>query len=470
MQQQEQQQQQGPETQQQLERDVKEDVQREDQHEGASVSPGAAASHPPSPSTPSPSPSSPALSAGGLIAATYVSGVTSNPGALDRISSSGVAHIVRLLLLDMPCFSGKDGLSNPLLTFFADVGRVRLQVGVLAAAVHEFRRRLEARASSSAGRFAGAAAAASSAATSGGEQPRPSIPAHHSAAVVALATGLNARGFEKLAAAAAVKTYAEDVLWLGAQVYGAGGLEQGFVGATLSGARSGDAGRDGETQAKLKVVLTSRPVHAAVRSGNAFWGALVSERLKKLEAIAPPVLCWRQPTATFSDPHVQQFLRGPQRSMTYGGMGTSRFRGIAQARDFARVFDRSYRGDGASAVAQGTGRNACVTITKSKSLYEQKERAHAEVRREAVFLRGLLNDGVGAIRGVVGGVTVGGASSGGSSGTVASAECGGSAAVRPLTCTSGNMARAPGTAPPRNGKQSVRQRPQSEVIDLCDSP
>ncbi|CAM9206140.1 unnamed protein product [Ectocarpus sp. 12 AP-2014] len=97
--------------------------------------------------------------------------------------------------------------------------------------------------------------------------------------------------------AAAVKTCAEDVLWLAARVDGAGGSEQGFVDAMVMGARSGDSTRICEGQGKLKAVLESKAVQAAVRGGGGagsgndgsqvFWRALVSETMVNLEAQAP---------------------------------------------------------------------------------------------------------------------------------------------------------------------------------------
>ncbi|CAN0055249.1 unnamed protein product, partial [Ectocarpus fasciculatus] len=250
-------------------------------------------------------------STGALIASTYAEGITSNPSALERVTSKEVPTIVRLLLLDLPCFSvNSSGGVNPLLAFFAILGAVHLPTDVLANAVHEFRGRLKgttAAAASAAGSSNPASASASAAAAvgTGGGQPSP----HHSSAVVTLATGLYSRGFQDVAALA-VKVFAEDVLWLAASVDGAGGLEQGFVGAMVMTTRSGDPSQICRGQRKLKAVLESKAVQAAVRGGGGagsgtdgsevFWRALVSERLVNLEAQAAPRLCWRQPNAVFT--------------------------------------------------------------------------------------------------------------------------------------------------------------------------
>ncbi|CAM9580702.1 unnamed protein product [Ectocarpus sp. 12 AP-2014] len=244
-------------------------------------------------------------STGVLIASTYVEGITSNPSAFERATSKEVPTIVRLLLLDLPCFSVKASSDvNPLLAFSSKSGAVHLPTDVLAKLVHEFRGRLDgttAASASAAGSYnpivsSGIVAARSrstaAAAGAGGVPPPP----HHSCAVFALATGLFSRGFQD-PGAAAVKTCAEDVLWLAARVDGAGGSEQGFVDAMVMGARSGDSTRMCEGQGKLKAVLESKAVQAAVRGGGGagsgndgsqvFWRALVSERMVNLEAQAP---------------------------------------------------------------------------------------------------------------------------------------------------------------------------------------
>lgn len=253
-----------------------------------------------------------------LIASTYAEGIASNPSALERVTSKEVPAIVRLLLLDLPCFSVNGGSDvNPLLAFFSKLGAVHLLTDVLAKAVHEFRGRLDGTTAASAsaagssnpavtsGTVAAASSSTAAAAEASGVPPSP----HHSRAVVTLATGLCSRGFQDLGAVA-VKTFAEDILWLAASVDGAGGLEQGFVDVMVMGTRSGDSTQIYEGQGKLKAVLESKAVQAAVRGGGGaghgtdgsevFWRNLVSERLVNLEAQAPPKLCWRQPDAVFT--------------------------------------------------------------------------------------------------------------------------------------------------------------------------
>ncbi|CAM9744090.1 unnamed protein product [Ectocarpus sp. 8 AP-2014] len=344
-------------------------------------------------------------STGALIASTYVEGITSNPSPLERVTSKEVPTIVRLLLLDLPCFSvNASSDANPLLAFFSKLGAVHLPTDVLAKAVHEFRGRLDGTiaASTSAagssnpavtpGTVASASSSTAAAKGAGGGPPPP----HHSCAVVTLASGLYSRGFQDVAAAA-VKTFAEDVLWLAANVDGADGLEQGFVDATVMGARSGDSTQTCEGQGKLKAVLESKAVQAAVRGGGGagsgtdgsqvFWRALVSERLVNLEAQAPPELCWRQPNAVFTkDPQIQHFLRGPESTMIYRGTRGSPFTSLNQA----RVFSYSFYGIHANAVARVDGRRALVEITKTMDLHEERVKAHAEVRAEVDLLRSLL--------------------------------------------------------------------------------
>ena len=242
-------------------------------------------------------------SVGALIAGTYVHGATSNPAALERVTTGALPAAVRELLLDRDCFAnspGSAGGANPLLRSFASVGSVRFQPQVLAAAVHQFRLQL--------GR---PAPANNNAGTASAPRPYPPPPPpHHSSAVVTLATGFLTRGFQDLEPSV-VKTFAEDLLWLSdvlwraARSEGANGLEQWFTGAVLTGAKSGDPGRADKGHGQLKAVLESRAVQAAVRGGRdgrarALWRSLAEERLGKLEKRAAPVMCWRQPDAVFA--------------------------------------------------------------------------------------------------------------------------------------------------------------------------
>ena len=224
-----------------------------------------------------------ASSAGALIASTCADGITSDLSALERVTARGATGIVRLLLVGLQSGDGNSNGTTQQLLSFANAGSSRLQTTVLAAAVHEFRIRLEL-----------------SAASAGLPSPQ------HSSAVVILATALNERSFQGLEAAA-VKTFAEDVLWLAARAGGAGGLEQGFAGAVLPGVRSGDRGRVREGQMQLNAVFKSKAVQDAVRGsgggghneGAVFWRTLASERLGKVQAHDPPVFDWRQPNAVF---------------------------------------------------------------------------------------------------------------------------------------------------------------------------
>lgn len=239
-------------------------------------------------------------SVGALIARTYAEIITSNSDALKRVTADGAAGIVRLLLLDLPCCNGKcSGITSQLLTF-ANVGSARLQTHALSAAVHEFRERLSAPTAA-----ISATAGASSTAGPGAGGRQPGLAPDHSSAIVTLAAALTARNFGELGATA-IKTVAEDVVWLAARADGAGGLEQGFAGAVMTGLKSGVPSQVSRAQEQLQAVFKSKAVQAALRGGDGggggavFWRALVSERLRKLEAHAPPVFSWHQPDAIFA--------------------------------------------------------------------------------------------------------------------------------------------------------------------------
>ncbi|CAM9439407.1 unnamed protein product, partial [Ectocarpus sp. 6 AP-2014] len=380
-------------------------------------------------------------SAGALIASTYAGGIASDPPALERVTPYGAAGIVRLFLLRLPCCNGTCYGTDPQLLSFARVGSVRLQTTALAAAVHEFLRGLPTILKNSI-----AAAGA------------------HSSAVVTLATKLCSRGFQHLGKTE-VKTFAEDVLWLAARVDGAGGLEQGFAGAVLTSLRSGDSRQVSKSQGKLKAVLKSETVQTAVRdgggSGALFWRTLVSERLKKLETIAPPVMTWRQPNAIFHEhPQVQQFLRGPEPKMTYTRSGT--FSNKQHARNFARKYFSSNfsepRHFSARCYEQGRGRSAYVSITKTTEFYDEDVRVYKEDTVEAAVLRGLLGNNKGSRRGRSGGGTAGGEN--GAAGAAGAA--GGNSFAPPPSSVSGNASNGVGTA-----VAGKRQPEKVEVIDLC---
>ena len=229
-----------------------------------------------------------ASSAGVLIARTYAESIFSNPGDLERVTAVGAAGIVRLLLLDLSSTDCGSFGTTPQLLVFAEFGSSRLQTAVLAAAIHEYRVLLEGP----------AAAAAAASAIAPGARPA----SHHSSAVVALATALNKRGFHELDSAA-VKTFAEDVLWLAGGVDGGGSLEQGFADAMLLGVRSGHPSKMSGVQRQLKAMLQSQAVQAAVcgggsgHQGSDLWKPLASERLAEVQSLAPPVLTWHQPDA-----------------------------------------------------------------------------------------------------------------------------------------------------------------------------
>ncbi|CAM9522770.1 unnamed protein product [Ectocarpus fasciculatus] len=306
---------------------------------------------------------------------------------------------------------------------------------------------------------------------------RSDISPHRSSAVVTLATKLCSRGFQSLCAAE-VKTFAKDVLWLATRVDGAGGLEQGFAGAALTSVRGGDSSQVREGHDKLKAVLESETVQAAIRDGGdggaVFWRTLASERLNQLRKIAPPVLSFRQPNAIFHEhPQVQQFLRGPERCMTYTRSGT--FSNIEHARNFARkYFSFSFsdpRHFSARCDAQGRGRGAYVRITKTTDSYDEALKVYKEDKAEVAVLRGLLGNGNGGSgptrvgggsgsRGRSGGGTAGGENGAGGGG-------GSSTSAPPPSSVRGNASNGMGTAAAGNGSVTEGRHEEVEVIDLC---
>lgn len=233
-----------------------------------------------------------APSAGVLIARTYAESVTSNPGDLELATASGATGFVRLLLLDLPSCNVGSYSTTPQLLAFANFGSSRLPTAVLAAAVHEYRVLLEAQADT--------AADSAAAPGTGPGQSRPA--SHHSSAGVTLATGLTKRSFHGLEAVA-VKTFAEDVLWLTDGADGGDGLEEAFTNSMLLGIRSGEPSRIHGGQRQLKAMLQSKAVQAVVRGGcgggkrSALWKTLASERLRKVQSHDPPVFTWEQPNA-----------------------------------------------------------------------------------------------------------------------------------------------------------------------------
>eukprot|EP00752_Nemacystus_decipiens_P002127 g2029.t1 len=328
-------------------------------------------------------------SVGVLIARTYAESAISNPGDLERVTASGAAGFVRLLLLDLPSFNSRGSGTTPQLLAFAEFGSSRLPTVVLAAAIHQYRVLLEGSADS---------ASASSGAAPGAGGGKSRLASHHSSAVVTLATGLTNRSFLGLEAMA-VKTFAEDVLWLVDGVDGGCGLEQGFANAMLLGVRSGEPSKVRGVQSQLKAVFQSKTVQAAVRSGGGgrkgfvLWKTLASERLTEVQSHAPPVLSWEQPNAILAEhPQVQHFLRGPERAMTYTRSGT--FSDLQHARNFCRKYFGSYfsrsRHFSATATPHGRGRSAYVVITKSEDEHKKRVRAHKEDEAEAAVLLALL--------------------------------------------------------------------------------
>lgn len=164
---------------------------------------------------------------------------------------------------------------------------------------------------------------------------------------------------------------------------------------------------------------------------------------------------------------MQQFLRGPEREMTYTRSGT--FSNIQHARNFsykyfAPSFSRS-RHFSARSDPGGRGRSAYVCITKSKERHERKVRAYEEDKAEAAVLLALLGSGNGTGTGSGGG---GGSGSGGDGGAAAAARA---RASGPLNSVSGTVGDAPRVVVAAgSSKADERRRAEVEVVDLCDSP
>ncbi|CAM9611269.1 unnamed protein product [Pylaiella littoralis] len=279
-------------------------------------------------------------------------------------------------------------------------------------------------------------------------------------------SALTARNFGELGATA-IKTIAEDVVWLAARADGAGGLEQGFAGAVMTGLKSGVPSQVSRAQEQLQAVFKSKAVQAALRGGDGggggavFWRALVSERLRKLEAHAPPVFSWHQPDAIFAEhPQVQQFLRGPEKMMTYTRSGT--FSDIKHARNFSyKYFSSSFsipRHFSARCAPSGRGRNAYVCITKSTEGHDKEVRAYEQDRAEAAVLSALLSNGIGD----------GSSHGGGSGGSSENRGCEGEVAVVHRVGGGNNL--GPSSASGNASGGSATRRAKVTVINLCDSP
>ena len=155
---------------------------------------------------------------------------------------------------------------------------------------------------------------------------------------------------------------------------------------------------------------------------------------------------------------MQQFLRGPERQMTYTRSGT--FSNLQHARNFCyKYFQSHFSRSGhfsATAVPQGRGRSAYVIITKSKDEHEKRVRAYNKTKAEAAVLFALLgnsNDLSKQPRAAAGW-----------SGTGCSRE-------NPGSCAGGKSQSevASVAAPAGTGKVGERRRAKVEVIDLCDS-
>lgn len=169
---------------------------------------------------------------------------------------------------------------------------------------------------------------------------------------------------------------------------------------------------------------------------------------------------------------MQQFLRGPEKEMTYTRSGT--FNGIKHARNFSyKYFTSSFskpRHFSAMCEPNGRGGNAYVCITKSTEGYDKRVRAYDIDKAEAAVLFALLNSSrVG-----------GGSSRGGGSGGSASRSCegvtsgvggvGGGNNLGPSFASGNASSDFARVAAAGNVDVDQRRRAKVEVVDLCDSP
>lgn len=116
---------------------------------------------------------------------------------------------------------------------------------------------------------------------------------------------------------------------------------------------------------------------------------------------------------------MQQFLRGPEKEMTYTRSGT--FNGLGHARNFSSKYFASWfsrpRHFSARGQPKGRGRSAYVVITKSTEGRAKDVRAYKEDKAEAATLLAILsNRGGGGSESRSGeGAAAGGSGAGGGS-------------------------------------------------------
>lgn len=112
--------------------------------------------------------------------------------------------------------------------------------------------------------------------------------------------------------------------------------------------------------------------------------SLVNARIEEVSQHEEPVFSWCQPLAQFpSHPTVQKFLRGPQQSFIYNGLGS-----LPNARDFARKYLHGMYKDGFSAIGKegGRGAKAFCEIQKTRDTFEIATREWKQEQEEVKTL------------------------------------------------------------------------------------
>lgn len=124
---------------------------------------------------------------------------------------------------------------------------------------------------------------------------------------------------------------------------------------------------------------------------NQFWMQLLVRRIHQLEVVEKVGIrsfTWNQEEAVVAGhPQVQDFLRGPSRSMRYEA-----FKGIGHARNWmAKHFDgKSLASHSATVTVGGRGRDAYAVIEKSREWYDNKVNTIKQQLSELEKLRGLV--------------------------------------------------------------------------------
>ena len=112
--------------------------------------------------------------------------------------------------------------------------------------------------------------------------------------------------------------------------------------------------------------------------------SLVNARIEEVSQHEEPVFSWCQPLAQFpSHPTVQSFLRGPQQSLIYNGLGS-----LPNAREFARKYLHGVYKDGFSAIGKegGRGAKAFCEIQKTRDAFEVATREWKQEQEEVETL------------------------------------------------------------------------------------